>query len=194
MIGHIHTLVPFFTNATWQSSILIAVVFICTQLLENRPAVIRQTLWTIALFGSLIVPLLNFGLNGIGGRGISLLEVTQSVSLPSTHESANQHLKEPTDGEIGESCNDAIGNPHHISRLTLYVILSNLLISFWGVGICVAILRLISGWLSLGRIRRASVTETNPSVRQMLTTLTNQMDVREASRPGFPQPFVSLVC
>ena len=81
---------PLLINTTWQSGILIALIFMLTHFLANRPAVLRQALWTIAIFGSLIVPLI-----GIFGRSISLLEINQPDVLRELKGLKTQPTKEP---------------------------------------------------------------------------------------------------
>ena len=197
--------VPFLINATWQSSILIAVIFLLTWLLRKRAPVVGQVLWMLALFGTLIVPFVNIGLNQIGGASIFLVEIPQSASSsPPTGTTAQM------DAEAGFGFNPkrqdsmvdqqvtthdqnlsfaAHRSPEQSASKTAAIDQTfwwtikghwRILISLaWGIGVCLMIGRLMAHWFSLTRIRTTAIAETNPAVLEMIDTLTVQVGIRQ---------------
>ena len=193
--------VPFLINATWQSSILIAVIFLLTRLLRRKAPVVRQMLWTLALFGALIVPFVNIGLNQIGVVSISLVEMPQSASASSpigTTAQMDEEAQFPVNRRIHESTDDqrltndqsspgsseqSTSEPTTIGQSLWQIIRGKwrLFVSLmWAVGACLMCLRLIIRWLSLLRSRKAAMIETNPAIQKMVDTLTAQMGIRQS--------------
>ncbi len=160
------TTLTWLPDAAWRGAVLLAIAFIVARLLKAQPAAVRHVLWTGALAGVMAMPLLSLVAPlrlpitlPVGIRGIAAPRqtITQSASIqPGDRDVAKDRSQTalPPDGLTG-----ILPRPSATEDVSWIRSLSPAagLFAIWLAGAIVLSLRLVAGFVALGRMRRASV-------------------------------------
>ena len=159
----------FVLNSVWQVTAIFLIAAIASWLLRNGPARYRHTLWTIALFASLVVPLLT--VTRVVPDWVSSLQVVASPATPVTVQGHDNSEFNPTVDHVSRRSTIVTTTSRNISYLVLVYM----------VFILIRALRLARFWGRKEKLRRsASRKHVTPEIEAAAQQCRDLLSVRGA--------------
>jgi beta-lactamase regulating signal transducer with metallopeptidase domain len=178
---------------TLKGSLLLTAALIASLLLRRAPAALRHTVWSLALFGVLLIPAASLLLPAwqvsmpppaapliayVGGS-------FTAADAPSEPTAATLAVAQPTgpvaplNGSPGEPAAGSAGHaPETGTAIASGTIWRTWIIGMWALGAGLLVLRLLAGSVQVWRMRRRATPMTDPAWLTLTEELSHQLGVK----------------